>query len=78
MKKSSQAKKSSWLQLRIDPERMQRLDEEAQERGAPRAELVRRAIDAFMREQDKKRGVKETSKGADHGKQRDNARQSAE
>jgi metal-responsive CopG/Arc/MetJ family transcriptional regulator len=59
------------IHLEVEPQQLALLDEEKRKTGAPRNELIRRAITSYLRKQD-------TKKGADHGKQRDDARQSAE
>lgn len=59
------------VHLEVTPQQLELLDEAKRRTGAPRNELIRRAIEAYMRKQDRK-------KGADHGKQRDDVtRQSA-
>ncbi len=59
------------VHLEVTPQQLALLDEEKRKTGAPRNELIRRAIEAYMRKQDKK-------KGTDHGSERDDAGQSAE
>lgn len=44
------------LHLEVTPQQLELLDSLKRETGAPRNEIIRRAIDAYLREQDKKQG----------------------
>lgn len=59
------------MHLEVTPQQLELLDEEKRKTGAPRNELIRRAIESYLRRQDKK-------KGAGHVSKRNDAGQSAE